>query len=519
MIRLLTLIIAAVALFGCNCPFDNLFSEKKAEACPQVKATDKKDIKKCPKANAKVCPKAKDCKTAKCTMVKDCKTKACPKAAAKKAVVAPKAAAKKAVVAPKAAAKKAVVAPKAAAKKAVVAPKAKFAQNSKTGVYKVGEQIIFNFALTPAENKVCKNRKVTFSCYGDPSFKSQTITLDKDGKATITYTAKKPGYYRVYSYVYKVGAGAIVSPYEIKAARPVPKDFNSYWDNLIKVLDKTPLKPTLTPTKSPIKNALAYDLQLPCPISKAGVSGYFTRPVKAAPKSLPAILYVHGAGVYSASASTMGIKALALNINAHGIKNGQPKSYYNNLYKTTLKNYWHIGIDNRDTAYFRDMALRVYRALQFLKAQPEWNQKVLIVSGGSQGGAQALMGAGLDRQVSAAVVHVPAVCDHGGSTIGRESGWPRCSSTPLYKKSPKKCAEALDYVDCVNFASRIKTAKIYMTTGTIDTTCVPSSVCAAFNAIPSKDKKLDIVLNMPHRIDPSLGAKAYKFITNEFNKK
>ena len=361
---------------------------------------------------------------------------------------------------------------------------------------------------------------MTIGCYGDSkTFKSRTVTLDKDGKATITYKATKPGYYRIYEGSYKLSAGAIVDPYKIQAARPMPKDFNSYWDKLTATLKKTPLKPVLTPVKSPVKNMVAFDLQLPCPISKANVSGYFSKPAKAAPKSLPAILYVHGAGVVSASIPYVGNKALALNINAHGIKNGQPKAFYANLYKTTLKNYWHTGMDSRDTVFFRDMALRVYRALQFLKAQPEWNQKVLVVYGGSQGGAQGLMAAGLDPQVSAAVVNVPAVCDHGGASIGRESGWPRFSSTKIYNSNPKKYLPILDYVDCVNFARRIKTAKIFMTTGTIDTTCVPSSVCSAFNAIPSQNKELAITLNMTHAPTKAIYAKCNKFVHTELDKK
>ena len=556
MIRLLSLIIATVVLFGCNCPFDKLFSCKDAKDCPKVKC-DKKDAKDC---KAKACPKAKDCKTKACTKAKDCpkakdctkakdcpkakactKAKACPKAtkvAAKKAAVpAKKATVKKAAVPAKKAAVKKAAAPKKAVapakkvapKKAVVpakkvAPKkvikATVTQNSKTGVYKVGEEIIFNIALTPAENKVAKVRKLTVQCYGDAkTFKTRTVILDKDGKATIKYKATKPGYYRIYVGSYKLSAGAIVDPYKIQAARPMPKDFNSYWDNLTATLKKTPLKPVLTPVKSPVKNMVAFDLQLPCPISKANVSGYFSKPAKAAPKSLPAILYVHGAGVVSASIPYVGNKALALNINAHGIKNGQPKAFYANLYKTTLKNYWHTGMDSKDTVYFRDMALRVYRALQFLKAQPEWNQKVLVVYGGSQGGAQGLMAAGLDPQVSAAVVNVPAVCDHGGASIGRESGWPRFSSTKIYNSNPKKYLPILDYVDCVNFARRIKTAKIFMTTGTIDTTCVPSSVCSAFNAIPSKNKELAITLNMPHAPTKAIYAKCNKFVHTELDKK
>ena len=351
--------------------------------------------------------------------------------------------------------------------------------------------------LSNKDNQKQKNRKVLFHCFGANNFKDKTVFLDKNGKAEISYIAEKPGYYRVTCPQFNLTAGAVVNPYKIFPARPMPNDFNTYWDELIAQLDKTPLKPKLTQVKKGDKKFLFYDLQLSCPISKAPVSGYFTRPKTATRRSLPAVLTVQGAGVTTAYMLTLP-NAISLNINAHGLPNNKGKAYYENLKKTTLKKYIYFGMQSRDTVYFRDMALRVYRALQYLKSRPEWNQKDLIILGGSQGGLQALMGAGLDRQVTAAAISYAAGCDHGASSIGRESGWPRYSSTKQYKASPKKCAEAVDYIDGTNFARRIKAAKILMTTGTIDTVCVPSSVCAAFNVIPSKNKQLKIYLNMGH---------------------
>src|SRR5690606_31768012 len=110
----------------------------------------------------------------------------------------------------------------------------------------------------------------------------------------------------------------------------------------------------------------------------------------AAPKSLPAILTVHGAGVRSSSlGGPAGLaktyQAIAMDINAHGIPNGQTKEFYDALSAGELKGYPHFGREDRETSYFLGMFLRVQRALDFLTSQPEWDGQVLVVQGSSQG--------------------------------------------------------------------------------------------------------------------------------------
>ena len=52
------------------------------------------------------------------------------------------------------------------------------------------------------------------------------------------------------------------------------------------------------------------------------------------------------------------------------------------------------------------------RSLDYVKSLPEWNGKVLIVKGGSQGGAQSIVAAALDNNVTMMIAEVPAMCDH-----------------------------------------------------------------------------------------------------------
>ena len=107
--------------------------------------------------------------------------------------------------------------------------------------------------------------------------------------------------------------------------------------------------------------------------------------------------------------------------------------------------------------------------------------------GTSQGGASALILGGLNKHFCAILSSVPALCDHAGLLKGRSPGWPRLVD---FYNGDEKTLEASRYLDGVNFASNIDSATIDLTVGFIDVTCSPSSVYAAFNAIPSEKKAI-----------------------------
>jgi cephalosporin-C deacetylase-like acetyl esterase len=128
------------------------------------------------------------------------------------------------------------------------------------------------------------------------------------------------------------------------------------------------------------------------------------------------------------------------------------------------------------------MFLRLVRALDFLTAQPEWDGRTVVVHGGSQGGAQSIVAAGLDSRVTFFAAGVPAMCDHTGAVAGRTSGWPKLVPNGPDGRPDPKALEVARYYDAVNFATRTRAAGI-MTVGFIDTTCPPTSVYAAYNAL------------------------------------
>ncbi len=355
-------------------------------------------------------------------------------------------------------------------------------------LYGVGELATFSIEALDDEKKPADGKVIcVFSKDGWQSQPSQTLVL-KEGKTTITGKLDEPGFLLLRATIGKTVAlaGAGYDPLQLKPSLPVPDDFDQFWAAQKEALAKVPVKSLLTSVESPAKGVDAFDVQVSC-LGKP-VSGYFGRPQNAKPKSLPAILFVHGAGVRSANLGSTHWAdkeggMLSLDINAHGIPNGKPDEFYTALAQGELKDYRNEGRQDRDQCYFKGMFLRLIRAIDFLTEQPEWDGKTVIVYGSSQGGFQAFAAAGLDPRVTFFCAGVPAGCDHTGVAVNRINGWPKIVPLDPQGKADPVALEAARYVDCVNFASRAKCKGAVVTVGFIDTTCPPTSVYAAYNAL------------------------------------
>lgn len=356
-------------------------------------------------------------------------------------------------------------------------------------LYHVGESVTFTVSAMQGDQPATVSQVVcVVSKDGWKPQPPQTLEIN-DGKATLTSKLDEPGFLqvRVTSGKSSAVAGVGYDPLLIPPSMPVPDDFDQFWDTQKAALAKVPLKSTLTPvSQTAVKNVDAFDVQIDC--LGPPVSGYFGRPQNAQPGSLPAILFVHGAGVRSANLGSISWATqqggmLSFDINAHGIPNGKPAEFYETLKEGELKDYRSMGRADREECYFKGMFLRLIRAIDFLTAQPEWDGKTLIVYGSSQGGFQALAATGLDARVTHICAGVPAGCDHTGNTVNRISGWPKL--VPLDSNGQPNAAvlQSSRYFDCVNFATHAKCKTAAVTVGFIDTVCPPTSVYAAYNAL------------------------------------
>lgn len=394
----------------------------------------------------------------------------------------------------------------------------KVVTDRKDAIYEAGSEAKFLITVSKG-GEVIPNAAVKFIV--DDFLKSgeagglpagSVTTTDQPG--VVVVTGKQPGFLRCQASFdapdgkkLQAAAGAGFSPTKIGLSLPVPDDFDAFWTEQKKLLAAVPLEPQFTRADQPGMNddLECFDVQIKC-LGDAPVSGYFARPTKAKPKSLPAILWVHGAGVRSSAAGSaiQGAKhgMLSLDINAHGIPNGKPNEFYTELSNGRLKGYPTSGRESRETSYFRGMFLRLVRAIDFLTSQPEWDGKIVAVVGHSQGGGQALVASGLDPRVTIIASGVPAICDHSGRTAGRINGWPNLVPAGPDGKPDPRILEASRYVDAVNFASRCQ-AEAILSVGFIDATCPPSSCYAAFNALRGPKEMLNEPL-MNHAAPPHI---------------
>jgi cephalosporin-C deacetylase-like acetyl esterase len=361
-----------------------------------------------------------------------------------------------------------------------------------TALYKVGEAAAFRLSLLDAAGKPVAGKTVEVAIAKEHAPPQTIPVATQVVPVAVTVTMDRPGFVLVTATYHDVSgaattarAGAGFSPLDIKAPLPCPADFAAFWRAQRQELAALPMNPVLTsvaPQADLNGRVETFDVQLACPGGRP-VSGYYSRPIGAKPKSLPAILCLQGAGVRSANrVDWMAQNALAMDINAHGIANGQPAEYYRQLEAGELAGYPGVGAGDRDACYFRGMFLRVARALQFLKAQPEWDGRTLVTWGSSQGGAQALAGAALDPQVTFCAVLVPGLCNLSGNAGGLKAGWPGWVAYRDGQPADPAIAKTAPYFDLVNFAPEIK-AQTYLDAGLIDTTCPPSGIYAVFNAI------------------------------------
>jgi cephalosporin-C deacetylase len=367
-------------------------------------------------------------------------------------------------------------------------------------IYHRGEKVAFTISVA-LKDKPVDNARVKWTLSKDGRDMGQTGEVKlENGKAVIIGKLDEPGFLQCRADITPPGekgktvrAGAAIDPLEIKPSMPVPDDFDAYWTAEKKKLAAVPLNVRLTPVKSPVAGVECFDVQadgLSWPLS-----GYLARPVGAKTNSLPAIVLTHGGGVASSRLSVAASWAadglVALDFNAHGLPNGKPQDFYQNLLHGELKEYYKKGSDSRDEFFFHTLFLRLQRALDVVTAQPEWNGKTLIVCGRSQGGEQAIVAGGLDPRVTFIAAQIPSFCDQTGPVAGRINGWPHVIPHDGVKPD-EKVLQTARYYDSVNFAARTR-AQAFFTVGFTDIVCPPTGVYAAYNQLRGKKSILNHV--------------------------
>lgn len=375
-------------------------------------------------------------------------------------------------------------------------------------LYKTGEKA--NIEIQFYKYGIPRNGEVTYTV-GNDLLRTDTkgsVTL-KNGRAKINIGTKKtPGFRDVVltmkldgqSYTHHVKVG--FSPEKIQPFTQEPKDFNTFWQGNLDELAKLPLTYTKEIAKEYCTDKVdCYLVKIPVSRRKQCVYGYLFYPKNAQPGKHPVVLCPPGAGIKTIK-EPLRHKYYAengfirLEIEIHGLDPRLPKETFDDIsraFNSDPTGYLENGIDNRDRYYMKHVYLALVRCIDLLTSLPEWDGRNVAVQGGSQGGALALVAAGLDKRVNLCVVNHPALSDMAGYTEkGRTGGYPHFNRmTGLY--TPDNIS-TMAYYDVVNFARKVK-ATTYMTWGYNDNTCPPTTSYAVWNTLNCEKESLITPIN------------------------
>lgn len=332
----------------------------------------------------------------------------------------------------------------------------------------------------------------------------------KNGRAVINMGTKKtPGFRdmklsvsldgKTYEHHIKVG----FSVDKIKPYTQEPQDFRSFWQKNVEDLKQVPMSYTKELYKDYCTDKIdCYLVKLQ--IDKMGHSmyGFLFYPKNAQPGKHPVVLCPPGAGIKTIK-DPMRNKYYAENgfvrfeVEIHGLDpriSSETFGEISRAFNDRNGGYLANGLENKDIYYMKHVYVGLVRCIDFLTSLPEWDGKNVAVQGGSQGGALAIIAAGLDSRVTQCVANHPALSDMAGyAAKGGTGGYPHFCRQPQIL-SNKDCLNTLAYFDVVNFARYVK-APTYLTWGYNDVTCPPTTSYAVWNTLKCTKESLLTPIN------------------------
>ena len=318
----------------------------------------------------------------------------------------------------------------------------------------------------------------------------------KNGRARIDMgTAKQPCFRDLrlkvtidgvtYQHHVKVGFSAD----KIRPFTQEPRDFWTFWQQNLETVRQLPMQYSkeYAPEKSDDK-VEAYRLKITVDDQRHAFYAYLLMPRGAKPGSCPVVLTPPGAGVKPIRDATTrrfypegGFIRMALDI--HGLDPTMSEQLFaeiNAAFNNTHNGYLRQNLEGRNQYYMKHVYLGLVRCIDVLTSLPEWDGRNVIIQGGSQGGALALIGAALDPRITLCVANHPALSDMAAGSANLTSGYPHfIKESGAYNDA---CLQTLPYYDVVNFARHI-TCPVYMTWGYNDNTCPPTTSYAVWNVL------------------------------------
>ena len=304
---------------------------------------------------------------------------------------------------------------------------------------------------------------------------------------------------------------------EYKGRNPRPADFDDYWDSSLEELKSICPNPKFNPHELPSNISDSFELTFDS-TRKARIYAKFMKP-KSITGKVPAVLIFHGLSGSSPEWSDLikfvsqGYVVAALDTRGQGGYSEDAGGVPGTTYTTPFMR----GFDGEPKdLHCRDLFLDTAQLARVIMDLEYVDETRVAVTGGSQGGALSLACASLVPEIKLCAPTYPYLCDYK-RVWEMDLAKGAYEGIRYYLRSFDPTHERIDefftklgYIDLQFLAPRIK-AKVYMSTGLMDTTCPPSTQFAAFNKITA-DKKVEIYPDFGHEGLKGADERIYKFI-------
>ena len=331
--------------------------------------------------------------------------------------------------------------------------------------------------------------------------------IRKGQKKNIDYEIpiKEPGIYELYFQINVTDYDDTIRnvfgyrPFEINTAAHKPADFDAFWKKALDELSK--VDPSYSIRLDEGQSSISHDVYL---VQMKSLGAVMIEGWLSVPKVGGKYPVLVGFPGYNVTLKPLyGDDFVIFQLNIRKTKaEGDP--VLSKEYDFTLYN-----IDKADNYIYRGAYMDCIRAIDFLYAYKDMGLSIdvsrIAVSGGSQGGALALVTAALDPRVKACITDNPIYCDihHMVYMAERRTPveWPVNKYKDYLKQSPglsmKNIINTMDYYDPQNFTPLIK-CPVLLGLGLLDIMATPSTIFAAYNKLSDATKQRSETYSFSH---------------------
>lgn len=281
----------------------------------------------------------------------------------------------------------------------------------------------------------------------------------------------------------------------------VPSDFDAFWQNELANVSDLPAY-ELIEEEFRFQSATPYSLQFD------GTNGgkIFAKCVfPKTDKKVPVLFHFHGYQGQSFDWSealkfvASGYGVVAMDVRGQAGRSVDSGSFDG----VTVKGQVIRGaIQGKEYVFFKDVYLDVYQLVNIVAAQPFVDDTQLVSYGASQGGALALIAAGLNDKIKKVVSIYPFLSDFKRVLELGDNSEPYNELFRYFKycdpfhETENDILGALSYIDVKNFAHRIS-CPVAMIVGLEDDICPPSTQFAIYNRL-NHEKEMKILPDYGH---------------------